>query len=154
MAEFQAFSTFKNPLGLTAKGFKKWNAREGYGFQFKLFDGKRSLGEVTDEGNGAIVIRFEMSKEDQERLCKAFRESYPDIGGHGLEVDVSTYLSMFGENIMAVKQAANFAKKGTLYRLKTDDESQLRLVNTHDAAKAEAFLDQKVGAGKYVFLTL
>lgn len=127
------------------KGLKTWDTSDGGGYQFTLnVDGKK-FAFVHNGGEGGPVDVEYFGVGSQARL-EAHVASIPqyEFSGVSYTHNVETFLDQLLENFEKEKLLAKAKRKGTVFRLTTDDRGTFRtLQGCTELAKAKVWLDGK-----------
>ena len=143
-------------MNFQIKAFKHWQTEDGGGYQFNLYlDGKKFAWVHNDGNGGCIDMTFADSDSSwKESEFKTIWDAYVKSLGHWvssidkafIDHDTDTAIGILVEDY----EMAKSRKKGTLFRLKTDDERfGYRILNVKDLDVAIPWLTNKFGANQF-----
>jgi hypothetical protein len=147
-------------MNLTIKSLKTWIAREGYGYQYNLYEDGKKIAFVNNDGNGGQMdIDFADGKrrgwgspiEARINAYIATLEAY-FYGGKFNEHNIETFLDEVLEAYESNKALVKAKKKGITFRLADDALSVIRTIITFDLEKAKNILDSTYKVGGYEFI--
>lgn len=146
------------------RGFKTWVTDDGGGYQFTLYvDGKR-FAFVHNAGNGGeIDLKFFDTDAPRVEIVSIYNNQTTYMGtpnekllidytralppteyeGEPMPWSVGMLMDDLVNKYERDKYLAKLRKKGVVFRLKHDDNSNYRVMNTLDINIAKTFLDSK-----------
>jgi hypothetical protein len=152
-------------MRLAIKGFKDWATDDGGGYQFTLLaDGKRFAFVHNDGNGGEVDLKFfdtdapkveivSLYDDDQtpyrgtpnEKRLTDYVRALPPWQGDGEPMDYSVGMLMdeLVNDYEREKRLKKYRKKGVVFKLTTDGEGSMRVINTLDMAVAKQYLDSK-----------
>jgi hypothetical protein len=141
-------------FNLEIKAYKTFYSREGGGYHFNLYDGKKKIAFVHDDGNGGSVDVDTFGDKQMLMDLMAYVDSLPpykfmdQYHNHCFDTYFSELISQHQFNKALKKHKAI----GTCYRIKSDDEYSFHAINTKDMNVVTKMLDEKFGANNYTII--
>ena len=164
-----------NDSNFTIKGLKTWATYDGGGYQFNLYlDGKK-FAWVHNDGNGGMIsvecfdttapkveingwfdkennIQHKFMATPNYAMLQNYVKTLPQwegILGEMMDMDVELWVEKLLQDYEWEKKLVKAKKKGTTFRLNTDNLNEFRAISTLDVAKAIQYLDKKFGNQNY-----
>jgi hypothetical protein len=138
----------------TIKSFKTWSTHDGGGYQFTLYYDGKKFASVHNDGNGGWVEVNCENKEDQNRFDD-YISSLPkwksSIDGSDMDMTSDIFMDELVNEYELAKKLAKAKKKGTTFRLTSDEENMFRTLNVLDLTQAKQYLDSQFSEG-YILL--
>ena len=135
---------------LTIKGLKTWATHDGGGYQFNLYEGKKKVLFVHNDGNGGCLDIQSLDDGDFLKRLNAYCEAQPPqvLQYEGLpDMTIEMTPEIFLEDLVSdyekAKQLAKAKKKGIVFRPTGESERSFQILNTLDLAVAKAYLDKE-----------
>lgn len=139
---------------LTIKGLKTWQSRDGGGYQYTLYEGKKKVLFVHDEGRGGCLDLEPLDDGDFLKRLRAYCETLPPqtLTYEGLppmtiKQDEETFLSDLLQEHEGRKQIERAKKKGICFRPTGEKENIFYTLRTLDLSVAKSYLDGKYPQG-------
>ena len=151
-------------MNFVIKGFKTWETDDGGGYQFTLYaDGKRFAFVHNDGNGGEIDLRFFDTDAPRVEIVSIYNNQAKYMGtpnekllndyvralppwqedGESIAYSVGMFMDELVNDYEREKRLKKYRKKGVVFKLTTDGDGSMRVINTLDMTAAKKYLDSK-----------